>query len=69
MYTSKDIQNMIEKVANDRNFMRFVSNSGISNADFAAIAYVLKTEWHETFDRYDSAVCDHFIRLYEKFNK
>lgn len=67
MYTSKDVQNMIEKVATDHKFMRFVSNSGISNADFAAIAHVLKTGWYETFDRYDSAVCEQFIRLYEKY--
>ena len=69
MYTSHDIQKMISEVKTDPNFLDLLNNSGISGADKAAIAHVLKTGWFETFDRYDSAVCEQFIRLYKTFNK
>ena len=69
MYTNRDIQKIISEVKDDPNFLDLLDNSNISGADKAAIAHVLKTGWFETFDRYDSAVCEQFIRLYEKFNK
>lgn len=69
MYTSQNIQKMMSEVRNDPNFLDLLDNSSISRNDKAAIAHVLKNGWFEAFDRYDSAVCEHFIKLYEKFNK
>lgn len=68
MYDNNDIQNMIDTVNKNREaFKPFLDH--INFTDQAAINNVLSSGWVETFDRYDSDVCEQFITAYEKYQK
>lgn len=65
MYNNDDIQNMIDEVKDNKEFFKAVDQSGICEEDKIAIMDVLDSGWYEDFDRYDSAVCEYFITIYE----
>jgi len=68
MYNNDDIQDMITKAKKDMDsFYKAIDSYGISNSDKNAIKSVINSGWYEDFDRYDSAVCEHFIRIYENW--
>lgn len=64
MYNYNDIQNMIEKVNNDGTEELILDH--ISDYDKGAVREVLRSGYYETFDRYDSDVCEQFITAYEE---
>lgn len=67
MYNSNDIQKMLETAKEHKDlFFEQIDNSNISTSDKASIKSVINECWYECFDRFDSAVCDHFITIYEK---
>lgn len=63
MYNYNDIQNMIERVNNDGTADKILSH--IQDYDKGSVRNVLKSGYYETFDRYDSDVCEQFITAYE----
>ena len=69
LYNNDDIQRMITAVKRDKELcaklFEQLAIMGVCMSDTVAIGHVLKDGWYETFCRYDSAVCDHFIRAYE----
>ena len=73
MYSNDDIQEMIERVNNDGTNETIIdvvsayrNYTGGSVIDNDAIREVLRSGYYETFDRYDSDVCEQFIRAFEK---
>ena len=68
LYNNDQIQDMITKVKNDPNLRKKVIQN-IPEWDKRHVQDVLDDGWYERFDRYDSAVCDEFIRAYEKCMK
>ena len=64
MYNYNDIQNMIERVNNDGTADKILRH--IQDYDKGSVRNVLKSGYYETFDRYDSDVCEQFIRAYEE---
>ena len=67
MYNTNDIQNMITTVNNDGKVDDILAHIPI--LDKSAVRHVLETNWVETFDRYDSDVCERFITAYERTYK
>ena len=65
MYNNDDIQAMIDKVNND-GIQDQIVNCIVFGHDRASIRRVLHEGFVEAFDRYDSDVCEKFIRAYEK---
>lgn len=63
MYNYDDIQNMIDRVNNDGTADKILQH--ISDYDKGSVRNVLKSGYYETFNRYDSDVCEQFIRAYE----
>lgn len=70
MYSNDDIQEMIDRILTDKLFAReFEKQLNQTNAmDKIAITAVLNEGYYETFDRYDSDVCEQFIEMYESAN-
>lgn len=67
MYCNDDIQSMINKVNKDADFKeKFRKNLIGSAMDNGAIFDVLMDGSVERFDRYDSDVCEQFVRAFEK---
>ena len=67
MYNSNDIQEMLTKAKTNKDrFFKEIDNSGISALDKESIKSVINDGWYESFDRYDSAVCEYFIDIFEK---
>lgn len=67
MYTTENIQDMIQEArANKEQFFKHIDSAGISISDKSAIKNVINEGWYEEFDRYDSAVCEHFIDIFEE---
>lgn len=66
LYNNDDIQNMISDCKNnpDTDFAKKVLEHIQSDRDRAAISNVIHSGWYETFDRYDSDVCEQFIKSY-----
>lgn len=70
MYNNSDIQDMIQTArANKQQFFEWIDSASISQTDKTAIKSVINDGWYEAFDRYDSAVCDHFITIFEGFQE
>lgn len=70
MYNNDDIQNMLQIAkANKKQFFAQIDNAKISPYDKLAIESVVNDGWYEAFDKYDSAVCEYFIRIFEEFQK
>ena len=73
MYNNDDIQAMIDRVNNDgtnETIIDIISAArkynGGSVYDQDAIREVLRSGYVDNFDRYDSDVCEQFIRAYEE---
>ena len=64
MYNNDDIQAMIDKVNQAGIADKILAH--ISEYDKGAVRHVLETGYYETFDRYDSDVCEQFILAYER---
>ena len=70
MYSNNDIQDMIQTAkANKQQFFEQIDSAGISQSDKISIKSAINDGWYEAFDRYDSAVCDHFITIFERFQE
>ena len=68
MYSNEQVQEMIVSVNRDcAGFEPFLGK--INQRDQAAIRDVLSDGSVERFDRYDSDVCEEFIRAYETYKK
>jgi len=70
MYNNDDIQNMIEAVeSNPEPFFNAMNSKVVNNTlsfrDAEAMRHVVKEGWYEVFERYDSDVCERFIRIFE----
>lgn len=63
MYNNDDIQGMINDVNKDNTAAKILAH--INEYDRDAVREVLRSGNYETFERYDSAVCEQFIRAYE----
>lgn len=68
MYNNNDIQDMISKIRRDSDMKKAVLDMISNERDRAAVSDVLNDGSVERFDRYDSDVCEQFIRAYEKIN-
>lgn len=68
MYNNNDIQDMISKIRRDSDMKKAVLDMISNERDRAAVRDVLSDGSVERFDRYDSDVCEQFIRAYEKVN-
>ncbi len=68
MYNNDDIQDMIEE-CNESNELKEAILNNFSGADKRAMIDVLDDGYYDRFDRYDSDVCEQFIRAYEKESK
>ena len=66
MYNNDDIQKMIERVNNDDTRDLIMDCKCISDFDYRSIDHVLESGCAEDFERYDSDVCEQFIRAYEE---
>lgn len=69
LYDNDDIQEMLDELKKNDSFREFIqskANELLSSRDAAAIGYAMKVGYYEVFDRYDSAVCEYFIGLYEE---
>lgn len=67
MYTNEDIDNMLLVVKGNLTFKKILDDSIYSFGDKEAIKDCIKEGYYERFERYDSAVCEEFITLYEDF--
>lgn len=68
LYGNDDIQAMIETLGNKtykKEFSAVLKTYGCSSQDKSAILDCLSEGYCERFDRYDSAVCETFVRVYE----
>ena len=65
MYSNEDIQAMIEKCYTEVRFGKRVLDGINNRRDWAAAQNVISSRCFETFDRYDSDVCEQFIKAYE----
>ena len=67
-YDNDDVQNMLNFLHyNKKALERFkVEIKDYSFADKEAMLYAISESWYEAFDRYDSAVCDYFIKSFER---
>ena len=63
-YSNDDIQDMIEEVNKSARLKENVLNH-FSGSDLFAMRDVLNDGCYERFDRYDSDVCEQFIKAYE----
>ena len=66
MYTNEDIQEIITKVRNDLGLSKKVLDQITDYSDWKAVQNVIDDGWYEAFDRYDSDVCEQFIKAYEQ---
>jgi hypothetical protein len=64
IYSNDDIQDMITAVNADQKLKEKVL-SHFSGNDLHAMQDVLNDGWYERFDRYDSDICEQFIKAYE----
>ncbi len=64
LYTNNDIQAMIERCYEDVRFGKKVLDGINSREDWSAVQRVISSRSYETFDRYDSDVCEQFITAY-----
>ena len=64
MYNNDDIQEMIERVNADGTVDKILEYVNVYDQD--AVRDVLESGYYETFDRYDSAVCEQFIAAFEE---
>lgn len=70
MYDSEDIQRMLESLQDSSEREKF--NKLLEKTNFSdrnAINHCIDECWYETFERYDSDVCEQFISLYEKYKE
>ena len=68
MYNSDQIQDMITTLKSDNARLKIFCErlEKVNADDRIAIMDVIRDGWYERFDRYDSDVCETFIRLYEE---
>ena len=64
IYSNDDIQDMISEV-NKNLKLKEKLLAHFSGSDLHAMQDVLNDGWYERFDRYDSDVCEQFIKAYE----
>lgn len=64
MYNNQDIQNMIIKCNSDGILKQKILDSITNISDRSAISDVLEDGDYERFDRYDSDVCEQFIKAF-----
>ncbi len=64
MYTNDNIQDMLMEV-NSNNSLKEKVLAHFTGRDLSAVKDVLDDGYYERFDRYDSDVCEQFIRAYE----
>lgn len=65
MYDNNQIQDMIERCRANKVLCKSVLDQISDYSDWRAIQHVISEGWYETFDRYDSDVCEQFITAYE----
>lgn len=69
LYDSNDIQNILNRLTNDsaykEKFMKYAKEY-MSGSDYLALGHVISEGWYETFDRYDSDLCEQFLTIYER---
>ena len=65
LYTSDDIQDMLDSCKKNVKLKEAVI-SHFTGRDKGAISDVLDDGYYERFDRYDSDICEQFIKAYEK---
>lgn len=67
-YNNDDVQKMLNYLHyNTISKAIFINKiKDYSPADKQGMLYAIDEAWYEAFDRYDSAVCDSFIRSFEK---
>ena len=68
LYDNEDVQKMLNYLHYNGIAKHVFSQEikGYSPADKQGMLYAIDEAWYEAFDRYDSAVCDSFIRSFEK---
>lgn len=67
LYNNDDIQEMLDSLKNPKHF-KGLNLSDLSDSDKRAILRVIEDGYYETFDRYDSDVCEEFIRAYKEYS-
>ena len=65
IYTNDDIQDMLMECNENCNLKDSILKC-FSGRDKSAMADVFEDGYYERFDRYDSDVCEQFIKAYEK---
>ncbi len=63
--SNNQLQDMITYVKRNQPAAFFEELEKINDSDKRAIKRVIDEGWYEEFDRYDSDVCEEFIRIYE----
>lgn len=68
IYDNEDVQKMLNYLHyNTISKAIFINKiKDYNTADKQGMLYAIDEAWYEAFDRYDSAVCDSFIRSFEK---
>lgn len=69
IYNNDDIQNMLVECHNNETLTTNILDQIRSDTDRAAIQRAINEKYYEVFDRYDSDVCERFIRAYENATK
>ncbi len=64
IYSNDDVQDMISEVNKNLKLKEKLLGH-FSGSDLHAMQDVLKDGWYERFDRYDSDVCEQFIKAYK----
>ena len=64
MYSNDEVQQMIDKCNSDSDFAVEVLHCIKNDDTRRAISRVLLDGYYETFDNYDSDVCEQFIEAY-----
>lgn len=68
LYNNDDIQEMLDSLKNPKHF-KGLDFKDVSDSDKRAILRVIEDGYYETFDRYDSDVCEQFIRVYNEYSE
>ena len=69
MYTNEMIQDILNKLKDDNLLTRFkekyFDRYPSLGSDYHACLSVIRAGWYEGFDRYDSEVCEKFLKVWE----
>ena len=68
IYDNNDVQKMLNFLHYNKTAKNFFFTAiiGFSVPDKRAMLHAVDEAWYEVFDRYDSAVCDYFVKSFEE---